>query len=156
MLLLFSPSELKHCEISLRWNANGHCFISGTIMTKGVALIYCRLVTLVLNWSNMLQTSSAERLHLSSAKKPLHNWDSGSSLHDLKPLPSFTLTSCQIHTDEWTDTLNCTLQDEAFLPHVLIVAEIDTRYCLLFRNPLFIVVFILSCLSLSVLLSAGN
>lgn len=102
-------------------------------MTKGIALIYCRLVTLVLNWSNMLQTSSAERLHLSSAKKPQHNWDLGSSLHDLKPLPSFTVTGCQIHTDEWTDPLNFTLRGEDFLPHAWSLLQrliLDTVCCL--------------------------
>lgn len=117
MLLLFPLSEWKRCELSLRWNANGQCFLLGTIMTKSGALIYCRLVTLVLNWSKMLHTSSAERLHISSTKKPLHNWDSGSCLHDLKPLPSFRATGCQIHTNEWTDTLHFTLHDETFLPH---------------------------------------
>lgn len=103
---LFPLSELRW-EISRQWNANGHCFISGAVMTKGVALIYCRLVTLVLNWSNMLQTSSAERLHLSSAKRSLHNWDLGSSLHDPKPLTLFTVTGCptHTHTDKWMDTL---------------------------------------------------
>lgn len=156
MLLLFPLSEWKRCELSLRWNANGHCFLSGTIMTKSVALIYCRLVTLVLNWSNMLHTSSAERLHSSSAKKPLHNWDSGSCLHDLKPLPSFRATGCRIH--RWMDGYTKFYSSGWDLPpsHVLIVAAIDTRCCLLFSTPPFIIVFILSWLLLSVLLSAGN
>lgn len=148
----FFHSELR-CEISLRWNANGHCFISETVMTKGVELIYCRLVTPVLNWSNMLQTSSAERLHLSSAKKPLRNWDLGSSLHDLKPLTLFTVTGCQTRTHRQMDGYTNLHSSARGLPGslVVIVAEIDIVCC---SAPLFVTVFppilvIIVCFALS-------
>lgn len=120
---------------------------SRAIMVKGVALIYCRLVTLVLNWSNMLQTSSAERPDLSSAKKPLRNWDLGSPAHNLKPLTLFTVTSCHTHTDKWWT-------HSSYL--ALVLLQTDARCCLLFSTSLCVTFIIQSWLLLSVLLSAGS
>lgn len=120
-------------------------------MTRGVALIYCRLVTLVLNWSNVLQASSAERFHLSSAKRPLRNWDLGSSLHDLKPSTLFTVTGCQTRTQTNGWYTNLYSSGWGLPPALLvIVAEIDIVCC---STPLFVAVFypvlvIMACFSL--------